>query len=153
MTSGGLKTLPRLPARAFDDMPVPHGPWDWQQLLLWVYAAGDEQVLGQVVAHERTHIRQGHSPDILLIQCAAIGQWFNPFIWLYKTALRELHEYLADRGVLAQGFDSYSRGCRDASSLWHRTGPRSASRQLIDKHFDGGTCAKNAHSRPISAPA
>ena len=30
-------------------------------------AAGDEQVLDQVVAHERTHIRQGHSLDILLI--------------------------------------------------------------------------------------
>jgi hypothetical protein len=70
--------------------------------------AGDEQALDQVVAHERTHIRQGHSLDIMLIQLAAIAQWFNPFIWLYKTALRELHEYLADREVLAQGFDPFT---------------------------------------------
>jgi hypothetical protein len=70
--------------------------------------AGDEQALDQVVAHERTHIRQGHSLDIMLIQLAAIAQWFNPFIWLYKAALRELHEYLADREVLAQGFDPFT---------------------------------------------
>lgn len=69
-------------------------------------AAGEERLLDQVVAHERTHIRQRHSLDILLIQVAAVGQWFNPFIWFYKTALRELHEYLADREVLAQGFDA-----------------------------------------------
>ncbi len=60
-----------------------------------------------MVAHERTHIRQGHSLDILLIQLAAIAQWFNPFIWLYKRSLKELHEYLADREVLAQGFDPF----------------------------------------------
>ena len=71
-------------------------------------AAGDEHVLDQVVAHERTHIRQGHSLDILLIQLAAIGQWFNPFVWLYKRSLKELHEYLADREVLAQGFDPFT---------------------------------------------
>jgi hypothetical protein len=68
-------------------------------------APGDEQVLDQVVAHERTHIRQGHSLDILLVHAAAVVQWFNPFIWLYKRSLQELHEYLADREVLAQGFD------------------------------------------------
>ena len=71
-------------------------------------AEGDEQVLDQVVAHERTHIRQGHSLDILLIHVAAVAQWFNPFIWLYKHSLRELHEYLADREVLAQGFDPFT---------------------------------------------
>lgn len=71
-------------------------------------AAGDEQTLDQVVAHERTHIRQRHSLDLLLVQVAAIGQWFNPFIWLYKRSLKELHEYLADREVLAQGFDPFT---------------------------------------------
>ena len=71
-------------------------------------AAGDEHVLDQVVAHERTHIRQGHSLDIMLVHLAAIAQWFNPIIWLYKNALRELHEYLADREVLAQGFDPFT---------------------------------------------
>jgi hypothetical protein len=71
-------------------------------------SAGDEQVLDQVVAHERTHIRQGHSLDIVLIHIAAIAQWFNPFIWLYKRSLKELHEYLADREVLAQGFDPFT---------------------------------------------
>lgn len=68
-------------------------------------AAGEEKLLEHVVAHERTHIRQRHSLDILLVQIVAIGQWFNPFAWLYERALREIHEYLADQGVLARGFD------------------------------------------------
>ena len=33
-------------------------------------------------------------------------QWFNPFVWPYKKALQETHEYLADSGVIAQGFSS-----------------------------------------------
>jgi hypothetical protein len=69
---------------------------------------GDDVVLEQVVAHECTHIRQGHSLDILLVHLVAAMQWFNPFIWLYRHALKELHEYLADREVLAQGFDPFT---------------------------------------------
>ena len=68
-------------------------------------AAGEDPVLDHVVAHERTHIRQWHSLDILLVQLAAAAQWFNPFIWLFRNALRELHEYLADREVLSRGFN------------------------------------------------
>lgn len=156
--------VPLVPLEDVDAAAASAASWDWQQGLLWLYAAGalfvllrlgwhlrhllliarrypavqrdgvkvvyveedcppfsffrtafvhrpaegEEHVLDQVVAHERTHIRQGHSLDILLIQLAAIGQWFNPFVWLYKHSLKELHEYLADREVLAQGFDPFT---------------------------------------------
>jgi hypothetical protein len=62
--------------------------------------------LERILAHERVHIRQGHSLDILLMEMAITLQWFNPFVWPYKKSLQETHEYLADDGVIAQGFSA-----------------------------------------------
>ncbi len=50
--------------------------------------------------HEKIHIREGHSFDILFIEILTILFWFNPIIYLYKKSLRNIHEYLADAGVL-----------------------------------------------------
>jgi hypothetical protein len=60
--------------------------------------------LQRILAHERVHIRQHHSLDILLMELVIVLQWFNPFVWPYKKSLQETHEYLADEGVIAQGF-------------------------------------------------
>ncbi|MBM3310714.1 MAG: hypothetical protein FJY80_04325 [Candidatus Aminicenantes bacterium] len=60
--------------------------------------------LGRILAHELVHIRQLHSLDVLLMELVAAVQWFNPFVWPYKKSLQETHEYLADAGVIAQGF-------------------------------------------------
>lgn len=64
-----------------------------------------KQDLQHIIAHEQVHIRQYHSLDILLIEVVTILQWFNPFVWPYKNSLKEIHEYLADEGVIAQGFN------------------------------------------------
>lgn len=63
-----------------------------------------ENDLRRIIAHEKIHIKQYHSFDILLMELATIFQWFNPFVWPYKKSLQETHEYLADYGVIAQGF-------------------------------------------------
>jgi len=57
----------------------------------------------RILAHELAHVRQLHSVDIVLTEILAVIQWFNPFVWPYKRSLRETHEYLADRAVIAQG--------------------------------------------------
>ena len=59
--------------------------------------------LSRILAHERVHIKQRHSMDIILMELVAILQWFNPFVWPYKKSLKETHEYLADNAVIAQG--------------------------------------------------
>lgn len=59
--------------------------------------------LDRVLAHELAHVRQLHSLDVVLAEALAVVQWFNPFVWPYKRSLRETHEYLADRAVIAQG--------------------------------------------------
>ena len=65
-----------------------------------------EHNMRRIIAHETIHIKQYHSFDILLIELITIFQWFNPFVWPYKKSLQETHEYLADHGVIAQGFST-----------------------------------------------
>ncbi len=60
--------------------------------------------LHRILAHERVHIRQLHTLDVMLMELVTILQWFNPLVWPYKKSLQETHEYLADSGVIAQGF-------------------------------------------------
>ena len=54
----------------------------------------------QVLAHECVHVKQLHSLDRLLLDFVVSLFWFNPFIYLYRNALIEIHEYQADEGVL-----------------------------------------------------
>lgn len=51
----------------------------------------------QVIAHEKAHIDQKHSYDVLFTEILKVVFWFNPLIYLYKNLLTETHEYLADQ--------------------------------------------------------
>lgn len=62
-----------------------------------------DRELRQVLAHERVHIRQCHTFDLLFLEALKVVQWFNPIIYLYMRELKTVHEYLADEQVLAQG--------------------------------------------------
>ncbi len=62
-----------------------------------------ENELKKVLYHEGEHARKLHTLDIILLEVICIIQWFNPFIWFYKLALREIHEYEADLRVIKNG--------------------------------------------------
>lgn len=64
-----------------------------------------ENVDSDIMRHEMSHIGHHHSWDILFAEVMMIVQWFNPFIYLYKKELQSLHEYQADRDVVATGVD------------------------------------------------
>ena len=49
-----------------------------------------------IIDHEKVHMRQWHSADIILIELAAIINWFNPIVYLYKKEIRHIHEFTAD---------------------------------------------------------
>ena len=65
----------------------------------------DESVSPDIMRHEQSHINHGHSWDILFAEVMIILQWFNPFVYKYKKELQSLHEYQADRDVVATGVD------------------------------------------------
>ena len=64
-----------------------------------------EDVDPDIMRHEMSHIDHHHSWDILFAEVMMILQWFNPFIYLYKKELQSIHEYQADRDVVATGVD------------------------------------------------
>ena len=59
----------------------------------------------KIIAHELIHVKQHHSFDIIMMELLLVIQWFNPIVWFYKYSLREIHEYLADDGVLLNGYE------------------------------------------------
>lgn len=64
--------------------------------------------LRSVLTHELSHVRLGHSWDMLLCEFTARMLWFLPSAWLLRKDLRDVHEYQADSHVLASGIDSDS---------------------------------------------
>lgn len=57
----------------------------------------------KMLEHEKQHIQQGHTFDVLVLEFVAVFQWFNPFFWMFRRALRENHEFLADQAVISHG--------------------------------------------------
>ncbi len=68
----------------------------------------DRMVLGriskaQMIAHERCHIEQKHSIDLMIMELIKVVLWFNPLVYFISRDLVQTHEYLADRAALASG--------------------------------------------------
>jgi len=62
---------------------------------------------GIITDHEKVHMWEWHSADILLIELASIINWFNPVVYLYKKEIRHIHEFIADEEA-ASGMHSKS---------------------------------------------
>lgn len=50
-----------------------------------------------IIAHEKTHIKQGHSYDILFFELLRCLNWFSPVLYQLFTAAKLNHEYIADQ--------------------------------------------------------
>ena len=53
-----------------------------------------------IISHERAHIRDGHTMDVLALELLGVVFWFSPPLYMYRRALRLQHEYIADAIVL-----------------------------------------------------
>jgi biopolymer transport protein ExbD len=60
---------------------------------------GDTE-LKEVVAHELAHVKGRHTMDVLFMEAACILFWPSPLIYLYRKALRDVHEFVADAAVI-----------------------------------------------------
>ncbi len=61
--------------------------------------------LNSILTHEKEHVKQNHSLDVLILEMLTVFQWCNPFIWLVRRLVRENHEFLADQAVLNDGYN------------------------------------------------
>ena len=80
-------------------------PFSWMKYIVLSekdYAESGETIL----THERAHIANLHSWDLILADLCVFFQWFNPAAWLLKQELQNIHEYEADEWVINQGIDA-----------------------------------------------
>lgn len=64
-----------------------------------------EGELQEIILHEFVHVRQRHSVDIIWAELLCIINWYNPFVWLLKKAIRQNLEFIADNKVLQNGIN------------------------------------------------
>ena len=64
-----------------------------------------EDDLRNIVKHEFIHVKQKHTIDILWGELLCILNWYNPFAWLIRNAIRQNLEFIADNKVLQNGID------------------------------------------------
>ena len=56
----------------------------------------DWDTYNQILLHEKIHIEQRHTLDIMLAELVLIFQWFNPFAWIYRREMESNLEFLTD---------------------------------------------------------
>ncbi len=70
----------------------------------WIFlpasAIENPAIYTPIIKHEKAHIRQMHSIDILLAETFAALCWINPVAWLLLKEVRLNLEYMADRAAL-----------------------------------------------------
>ena len=65
----------------------------------------DNKIDSRIFLHEKSHLEQKHSIDLLFIEILKIFTWFNPSLYFYKKAIVTNHEFLADEFVLKNDFN------------------------------------------------
>lgn len=113
-----------------------------------------------VYRHERIHVSQKHSLDILLTELCQVFLWFNPAMRLYKHAFQEVHEFLADtsaadRESYARFLVSYAMSATDKLPLAHpflsRLTLKQRIRMLYRERDSGYTLGRYLLIIPVAA--
>ncbi|TBW29317.1 M56 family metallopeptidase [Gramella sp. KN1008] len=98
----------------------------------------NDQISESVIEHEKAHVDQKHSLDILFIESLQVIFWFNPvFIWL-KKSVKLNHEFLADQQVVSKKANAleYSNVLLNYSTDFHHNSLSSSiSNSLIKKRI------------------
>ncbi len=115
---------------------VPHSFFNKIYVSITEYKSGAIPLV--VLEHEKAHLDQRHSWDILWIELWIIALWFNPLVYLLKFSIKLNHEFLADESVLSTGHDArdYQRTLLAfASSSQTRTIANTFNFPIIKKRF------------------
>ena len=82
-------------------------PFSWMRSI--VISEKDYKPYGrEILLHEKAHILNLHSMDILFLTLVEAVQWWNPIAYLLGRSLRDVHEYQADDYVLHQGISLHN---------------------------------------------
>ena len=66
-----------------------------------------EEELQHILTHESIHVKQKHSFDVLIGKVFCAIFWVNPIIWLYRKAMLQNLEFIADNETFQQIENKY----------------------------------------------
>ena len=107
--------------------------------------------LQHVIDHEKIHILQQHTVDIIVMELAVIVCWFNPAIYAMRNAIRQTHEFIADSSTVTneKEKESYARLLVKLSS---ETNPFKLAHQFSMKSIKNRVIMLNQpKNKPMSA--
>lgn len=85
----------------------PYEPFSMFNLVFLHYQVAGTPEFEKIIEHEKTHVKQGHTLDLVFLELLQVVQWFNPVIWFYRRSIKGIHEFMADDRVLSQGCSTY----------------------------------------------
>lgn len=64
----------------------------------WIFLPHDFDVSNaeSILQHEQNHVKQLHSFDLIFTELLCIILWFNPFVFLFKSSIKTVHEFQVD---------------------------------------------------------
>ena len=80
----------------FIDLQDNLAPFSFFNTIVYNSSLYSSSELENILEHEKVHSEQNHTVDVLLSRLFCILFWFNPFIWLYKKAILQNLEFIAD---------------------------------------------------------
>lgn len=103
------KMIATYPHEKIDNMkvvklPNPVAPFSFLEYVFIHEGTAGSPEFDQILAHEKTHIQQRHSIDLIFVQLVAAFLWFNPLIWKLIKSLKTTHEYIADEKIMNAGY-------------------------------------------------
>jgi hypothetical protein len=80
--------------------PKTQSPFSFFNLIFINQKTTEDVDYQQIIEHEKAHVIQKHSFDIVGLEILRGLFWLSPLVHLYARSLRNVHEYLADAAVL-----------------------------------------------------
>lgn len=80
----------------FIDVSENVSPFSYFNYIVYNSSLYSQSELENILEHEKVHSSQNHTIDVLILRFFCIAFWYNPFIWLYKKAILQNLEFIAD---------------------------------------------------------
>jgi len=71
-------------------------PFSYFNTIVYNSSLYSSSELQNILEHEKVHSEQNHTIDVLISRLFCILFWFNPLIWMYKKAILQNLEFIAD---------------------------------------------------------
>ena len=99
------KTKNSLDGFAFIEVDEAVSPFSFFKTIVYNPTLFQAEELDNIIKHEKIHAKQNHSVDVLMTRIYCILFWWNPLVWMYKKAIIQNLEFIADNEALALAND------------------------------------------------